>query len=216
MKAITEFSGTIIRLAAKAAGEARKSLPTPPAPEAPAPVEATEAPAEATEAPAEATEAPVEATEAAAEATEATEAPAEAAPAEPVGDSDEVKAALEAAIGEATNISGDRLVRLREALEAVGGKTADVRLVRVFPLGEGDLLKGAKKVGEHQYVVDLLPKDMKQSFGAPGKDDRGGRGRKRGGGGRGGPERAEGPLDGGFSMDSLKNDRGGRRGPGGR
>lgn len=202
MKAITEFSGTIIRLAAKAAGEARKSLPTQPAPAAPAPVEAVEAPAEATEAPAE--------------ATEATEAPVEAAPAAPVGDSDETKAALEAAIGQETNISGDRLVRLREALEAVGEKTADVRLVRVFPLGEGDLLKGAKKVGEHQFVIDLMPKDMKQSFGAPGKDDRGGRGKKRGGGGRGGPERAEGPLDGGFSMDSVKNDRGGRRGPGGR
>lgn len=217
MKVLTEFSGTIIRLAAKAASEARSTLPPEPEPVVEAP--AAEAAAETTEAteataaetPAETADAPAEAT---ADATDA--APAEEAaekPAAPAVDSDATKAILEEAIGKETNISGDRLVRLREALEAVGSKTADVRLVRVY--SDESPLQGAKTIGTHQYVVDLMPKSMKQDFGQPGKEGRGGRG-GRGGGrgprGGGGGSREEGPLDGSFSMDSIKNDRGGRRG----
>lgn len=209
MKVLTEFSGTIIRLAAKAASEARSTLPSEPAPVVEAPV--AEAPVVEAEA----------SSEAAAEATteESAVEAAPAAPAVPAGDSDATKAAIEEAIGKETNISGDRLARLREAIDAVGSKAADVRLVRVY--SDETPLNGAKTIGAHQYVIDMMPKSMKQEFAAPGKEGKGGRGGRGGGGGgreRGGAggNREEGPLDGGFSMDSIKNDRGGRRGPGGR
>ena len=120
---------------------------------------------------------------------------------------------------------------LRGAVEAVGGRADDVRLVRVFA---GDAtVSGARKVGDYQFVVDLHPRSMKQ-VAAPAKE-RGGRG--GGGGGRGegaaagsGPRRrrrdrgAKGSTTGGFSMDSLRDDRknipsrrpgGGRRPAGG-
>jgi len=45
-----------------------------------------------------------------------------------------------------------------------------VRLVRVF--GSEEEFPGAKKIGEHQYVVDLMPQSMKQSFE---RDERGAR-----------------------------------------
>lgn len=226
MKVLTEFSGTIIRLAAKAASEARSTLPPEPEPVVEAPAAEAEAPVEA--AVEATTEAAVEATaeEAApaadAEAAPEAAAPAEAAPAAPAApavDSDETKAILEEAIGKETNISGDRLARLREAVDAVGSKAADVRLVRVY--SDESPLNGAKTIGAHQYVIDMMPKSMKQQFASPGaKDGKGGRGGRgggaRGGRGGGGGNREEGPLDGSFSMDSIKNDRGGRRGPGGR
>lgn len=173
MKTITEFSGTVLRLAASALHSAKAALP----PEPP--------PAEGT----------------------------------PAVESEAAKAAIEAAISKETGISGDRLARLREALSGVGDKIADVRLVRVYT-GE-EAVPGAKKIGEHQYVVDVLPQSMKPQFGRPEKDKHGGRGGDRGGGrGAGGPgSSAEQPITGGFSMDSIKSDRGGggggKRGPGG-
>src|SRR5690242_13050514 len=51
--------------------------------------------------------------------------------------------------------SGDRVARLVEALEAVGDRIERVRLVRVF--ASPDEPKGAKKVGEFHYLVDLQP-----------------------------------------------------------
>src|SRR5690606_19628656 len=151
-----------------AASEARSTLPAQPAP-----VAAAEAPVETpAEAPVEApAETPVEApAEGQAEAADEApaEAPVEPVAAAPVGDSDEVKAVLEEAIGKETNTSGDRLKRLREALEAVGKDPSEVRLVRVFSAEEP--LNGARQVGEHQFVIDLLPKSMKQNFSAPGKE----------------------------------------------
>jgi len=112
---------------------------------------------------------------------------------------------------------------LRAAVDVAGRRTAEVRLVRVF--GPEEQVPGATSVGGHQYVLDLFPASMKQSAG-PSREDRGGRGgrggRSGGGGGRGGGggQGGKAGATGGFSMDSLredrKNERGGSRGrPGG-
>ena len=120
-----------------------------------------------------------------------------------------VKELLDKAVGEATGTSGERLDRLREAVKAAGRQTERVRLVRVF--GAEEQVQGAKKIGEHQYVVDLMPQSMKQSFE---RDERGGRrGPRRPSGG--GKKGAEGSLEGSFSMESVMQDRRNERGPGG-
>jgi hypothetical protein len=187
MKTLTELSGITIRKAAAAIAEAKKSLP---------PAEAV-APAVA-EAPAG--EVPAEG------------APQAAAPAA-AGESEAVKAALDAAASAASGLSGDRLARLREAVEVVGGRLEDVRLVRVF--GAEEPVPGAKTVNGFQYLVDLAPAKMQQNT-APKKEKRGGRGGPGGGGGSGGGGGKGAPTSGGFSMDSLREDRkGSRGGPGG-
>src|SRR5262249_17839972 len=58
-------------------------------------------------------------------------------------------------LGEAVGVTGDRLARLVEAVEAVGDRAPRARLVRVFG-GESEP-RGAVKVGEHFFVVDLQP-----------------------------------------------------------
>lgn len=193
MKTLTELSGSLVRTAAAAVAEARRSLPSEEAPVTPAVV--VSPPAEA--------EAPP---------------PVEAAPKlDPDAESETVKAILDDAVAKATGCSGDRLTMLRAALKAVGRRTGDVRLVRVF--GVEEQLRGAQVIGEHQYVVDLLPSNMKQVADSH-KDEKGrGKGRGgRGGGGGGGDRGAKGSTTGGFSMDSLKddrkNERGGRSGGG--
>jgi hypothetical protein len=122
-----------------------------------------------------------------------------------------VKEILDKAVADATGTSGDRLARLRDALKAVGRQVDRVRLVRVF--GSEEEVQGSKKIGEHQYIVDLMPQSMKQSFE---RDERGGRrGPRRPSGG--GKKGAEGSLEGSFSMESLIQDRRNERsGPGGR
>ena len=194
MKTLTELSGSLVRTAAAAVAEARRSLPREEAPVTPA-VVVSPPPAEA--------EAPP---------------PVEAAPKlDPDAESETVKAILDDAVAKATGCSGDRLTMLRAALKAVGRRTGDVRLVRVF--GVEEQLRGAQVIGEHQYVVDLLPSNMKQVADSH-KDEKGrGKGRGgRGGGGGGGDRGAKGSTTGGFSMDSLKddrkNERGGRSGGG--
>ena len=120
-----------------------------------------------------------------------------------------VKELLDKAVSEATGTSGERLDRLREAVKAAGRQAERVRLVRVF--GAEEQVQGAKRIGEHQYVVDLMPQSMKQSFE---RDERGGRrGPKRPSGG--GKKGAEGSLEGSFSMESVMQDRRNERGPGG-
>lgn len=120
-----------------------------------------------------------------------------------------VKEALDKAVGDATGTSGERLDRLREAVQAAGRQAERVRLVRVFSSEEP--VQGAKKIGEHQYIVDLMPQSMKQSFE---RDDRAGRrGPRRPSGG--GKKGAEGSLEGSFSMESVMQDRRSERGPGG-
>ena len=221
MKTLTELSGSLIRTAAAAVAEARRSLPREETPVTPAVVVAMPAPAEA-EAPPPAETAvepspPADAAETAPAGPPAAPAPEPAPKLDPDAESETVKAILDDAVAKATGCSGDRLTMLRAALKAVGRRTGDVRLVRVF--GVEEQLRGAQVIGEHQYVVDFLPSNMKQVADSH-RDEKGrGKGRGgRGGGGGGGDRGAKGSTTGGFSMDSLKddrkNDRGGRLGGG--
>ncbi len=218
MKTLTELSGSLVRTAAAAVAEARRSLPREETPVTPAVVvELPKAPEAAAE---PAPEAAAElAPEAAAEL--APEAAVEAAPEAPApkldpdAESETVKAILDDAVAKATGCSGDRLVMLRAAVKAVGRRAGDVRLVRVF--GVEEQLRGAQVIGERQYIVDLLPSSMKQVADAHRSEKgRGKGGGGRGGGGGGGDRGAKGSTTGGFSMDSLKDDRKNDRGGGGR
>jgi len=207
MKTLTELSGSLIRRAAIAIEEARRSLPAeePPAakkaePAAPAPAEGV---AEGAPAAAPAEAAPVEA------------APAEPAPPAEIqgGVSEAVREKLVAAVAKETGLSGDRLGMLYAAFEAAGGRLEDVRLVRVF--GPEEPVAGAASIGGHQYLVDRFPASMRQVAGGE-REERRGRGRGgpgRGGGGRGGGAGAK-TGSGGFSMDSLREDRRNQRGGG--
>jgi hypothetical protein len=120
-----------------------------------------------------------------------------------------VKELLDKAVSEATGTTAERLDRLREALQAVGRQADRVRLVRVFSSEEP--VPGAKKIGEHQYVVDLMPHSMKQVFERDEKDKK--RGPKRPSFGK--QKGPEGSLEGSFSMESVAQDRRTERGPGG-
>jgi hypothetical protein len=273
MKTLTEFSGTLIRMAAKAVAEARKSLPKqafsfrvpPPLPEEHPTVEkhdnANEAPPEggldsATDAaddelakdavshiPASALPKPHEFRPGEAEmpsdrdthedpdikfreedrivgtdlAGQAQDGPPAQDPEAEIrppprsdreeAESETAKAILDEAVAKATGTTGERLDRLREALKAVGDRADRVRLVRVFPAEEP--VPGAMKIGDHQYVVDLMPQSMKQEFH---RDERGARrGPRRPSGG--GKQKSD-SLEGSFSMESLAQDRRNERGPG--
>jgi translation initiation factor IF-2 len=222
MKTLTEISGSVIRTAAAAIAEARRLLPREEKPVAPVVAEAAPQPDPP------APESAVADAAGEAVAVDGTPAPAVAvAPRAPApkperqADSEAVKAALGEAVAKATGFSGDRLAMLGAAVEAAGRRAGDVRLVRVFGLDEK--LSGAQVIGEYQYVVDYMPSNMKQIAGSP-KDEKGrggrgggGRGGGGGGGGPGGAGRgAKGSTTGGFSMDSLKDDRKSERGGKGR
>jgi len=236
MKTVTELSGTLLRMAEKAVAEARRSLPKEeksvevpaaepqPPPEAVASEPGGAPAAEGAEAPvaeggvAEAAVAEGAAATDAGSTAEASPAPAAAARApktepEEAPESEAVKAALDAAVAAATGLSGNRLSMARDALKAAGRRISDVRLVRVFAPDEA--VPGAKLIGEYQYLVDLSPTTMRQDTGGQ-KKDRGGRGGGRGGGGggggRGGGSGKGAPASGGFSMDSLREDRKNERG----
>jgi hypothetical protein len=223
MKTLTELSGTTLRQAAAAIAAAKRSLPseeppaTVPAVVVSLPSEVSATPGGGEAAPPEGGVAPVvgeqvPATGATA-ATQPSPPPPPPRPAEET-ESEEVKALFDAAVAAATGLSGDRLARLRDAVKAVGRQIDDVRLVRVF--GPEEPVPGAKMVGGFQYLVDVAPASMRQDPGSQKKE----RGRGGGGGGRGGGSGGGGkgaPTSGGFSMDSLKEDRKGQRsGPGGR
>ena len=224
MKTLTELSGSLVRTAAAAVAEARRSLPREETPVTPAVVVAPPPEAEAVPASPEAAPASPEAEPEAVAAAEPAAAPeAEASPPAPKLDPDAenetVKAILDDAVAKATGCSGDRLVMLRAAVKAVGRRAGDVRLVRVF--GVEEQLRGAQLIGERQYIVDFLPSNMKQVADAHRSEKgrgKGGFGRGGGGGGGGGDRGAKGASTGGFSMDSLKddrkNERGGRSGGG--
>jgi len=274
MKTLTEFSGTLVRMAAKAVAEARKQLPKdafpmrvpPPAPTPHPDVEPhdnkNEAPPEegldsATDAaddelakdavshvPASAQPKPHEFRPGEAETPtdrethedpdiqarredqvagkdlegqaqdgppaqdpEAEQRPPARVEAEEA-ETPEARKILDAAVEKATGTTGERLERLRDALKAVGNQADRVRLVRVFQAEEP--VPGAKKIGEFQYVVDLMPQSMKQEFR---RDEKGRpRGPRRPGGG--GKQKSD-TLEGSFSMESLMQDRRNERGPGG-
>jgi len=127
--------------------------------------------------------------------------------AEPTEETSAVKEILDKAVAEATGMSGDRLARLREALEAAGRQVERVRLVRVF--GSEEEVSGAMKIGEFQYVVDLMPQSMKQNFERDERDKRRGPRRPSGKG------KDSASLEGGFSMESLMQDRRSERQGGG-
>jgi translation initiation factor IF-2 len=191
MKTLTEISGTLVRSAAAAIAEARRSMPREETTFPPA-VVVGETPAEGAE--------------------PAVAAPAEPAPKlDPDAESEDVKALLDAAVAKATGCSGERLEMIRAAVKAAGRRTSDVRLVRVF--GVEEPLRGAHVIGERQYVVDLLPSSMQQVADAHRKERGRGPGGGKGGGG-GGDRGSKGSTSGGFSMDSVKDDRKGSRGGG--
>jgi len=203
MKTLTELSGSVIRTAAAAIADARRSLPK----------------GEKDEAAPQAAEGVVAG--AAGETVAVAPATPPAAPSsQREAESEAVKAALDEAVAKATGFSGDRLAMLRAAVEVAGRRVTDVRLIRVF--GPDEQLSGAHVIGEHQYVVDFFPPSMKQVAGAP-KDEHGRGGGRRAagrGGGGGGWRGAKGSATGGFSMDSLRDDRKSERGglgrPGGK
>jgi hypothetical protein len=228
MKTLTELSGITVRRAAAAIAEARRSLPgeEPTAVEAEAPAPAQAAPPAPEAAPAQPAPAgegeaapavpPADATVGPAGDGEAAVLPPPAAQPRPKGrppeppETEAVKAALDAAVSAATGLTGDRLARLRDAVKVADRRIDDVRLVRVF--GPEEPVPGATTLNGFQYLVDVAPASMRQT--AEPRRERGGRGdrgRSGGGGGKGAPK------SGGFSMDSLKDDRKGQRsGPGGR
>jgi hypothetical protein len=113
-------------------------------------------------------------------------------------------------LGADVGVTGDRLARLVEALEAAGDQVEKVRLMRVF--AATDEPKGAKKVGEFNYLMDFMP-SMQPARG--GRDRDRGRGGGRGGfggGGGGGGKGAPGGAGGGkapLGRDGLpREDRG--------
>jgi translation initiation factor IF-2 len=222
MKTLTELSGITIRKAAAAIAEAKRLLPkAEPAVEAapPAPAVVVSVPA-AAPAEGEAAAAPVAEGEVAAAAAPAP-APAPVSPPKAKGpppevpETEEEKAALDAAVTAATGLSGDRLARMRDAVVVTGRRIDDVRLVRVF--GPEEPVPGATTRNGFQYVVDFAPASLRQVTEP--KRERGGRGGsggRGGGGGAGGGGGKGAPKSGGFSMDALKDDRKGQRsGPGG-
>ena len=243
IRTLTEFSGTLIRMAAKAEAEARKALPpelkavaTAPAPKEsevtaqPTPhmhgaADVPHAEPEVDGGPGEKSESAAfsSATEAADEAAaveKAAEAPAPApvaaavaAPAsgEELAETDAVKEVLDKAVADATGTTGDRLARLRESVKAAGRQAERVRLVRVF--GGEDAVIGAKKIGEHQFLVDLMPASMKQVFKDPKDEKNKSRGPKRPSGSTKNKDNTS--LEGAFSMESLAADRKNERGAGG-
>ncbi len=218
MKTLTELSGITLRKAAAAIAEAKRSLPreeTPVVAEAAAPVVSPEvAPTEPAEPAAPLAEGEVAPAAAAVEAAPPTPAARPAArPAEEI-ESEAARAAFDEAVAAATGLSGDRLARLRDAVKVVGRQIEDVRLVRVF--GPEEPVPGAKTANGFQYLVDVAPASMRQAPSAH-KKERGGRGGPGGGGGGGGGGRGGGgggkgaPTSGGFSMDSLRDDRKGQK-----
>lgn len=216
MKTLTELSGITLRKAAAAIAEAKRSLPREEAPvvaEAAAPV----APPEVTPVEPAAPLAEGEVAPAAAVVEAAPPPPAARPAARPVEEveSEAAKTAFDEAVAAATGLSGDRLARLRDAVKVVGRQIEDVRLVRVF--GPEEPVPGAKTANGFQYLVDVAPASMRQAPSAH-KKERGGRGGPGGGGGggggggRGGGGGGKGaPTSGGFSMDSLRDDRKGQK-----
>ncbi len=251
MKTLTELSGTLVRMAAKAIEEARSSFPletsgadaraandvASPVGEPVSAAAGGEEPqagpvagqggeaGEAAPAPAqEAVGSGAAAADDAAGAPSAHDGESGGASPPPVtepgagGESEAAKAAFDVAVTSATGLTGDRLMHLRGAVVAAEGRVADVRLVRVF--GPEEPISGAHTVGGFQYLVDYAPRSMRQDISAP-KKERGGRGGgkggPRGGGAGAGGGGAKASATGGFSMDSLREDRKGQRGgrPGG-
>ena len=182
MKTLTEFSGTMIRMAARAEQAARKAIPKELLTVAPAQAAAPAVTAKPSE------------TASAAAPDGAAQSATDAAD----------QALAEQAVGGATDVSGAAEGREPKPGEAGTGED------EMQPGAAEEEVAGAKKIGEFQYVVDLMPQSMKQVFEQ--KDDKKRGPRRPTGGGKKGQE---GSLEGSFSMESVAQDRRSERGPGG-
>jgi hypothetical protein len=230
MKTITEFSGILLQRAAEAQRAYREAHPQvqAPAPESPAQVQSEPSPDAAA---AVSAEVPVdEAVAGSVETTEASDpgeaaAPEAAAPEAAVAEGEGAAEVAEAApvdlgsgpeaeaVGAELQLEGDRLSRLMEALDVVGRRARQVRLVRVVQ-GESPP-QGAQKRGDFYYIVDLQPRPQSYRDGGDGRDDRrrGPGGRDRGGRpGGSGPGGAHGSGGGPGKGGKFSNDRPGGRG----
>ena len=219
MKTITEFSGILLQQAA-AAQQAflaahppveepadKPTSPAEPAAEAAPPADTSE---EAVAEP-QSEEAPVAQEGVSTEADTGSE-PAEDSASEPAAETaaPDLGIGPEAeAVAAATNVQGERLSRLMEALSVVGKRAAGVRLVRVL---SGDKAPAnAQKKGDFYYVADMMPRPESRRDRDSRGDDRRGRDRD-GGGGRG---RGPGGPGGGGGRGPGGPGGSGRGGPGG-
>ena len=168
MKTLTELSGSLIRVAAAAVAEAKRSLPSEAKPAVPAPRGAAPAPAEAEAASADTT--------ATADSTEG----AEPGSVEAVEAPQPTEAAVERRGQRGPRRGGRR--RPRDS-RAIGSRCSVPRsrwsggAPRMSAWSACSARRSRSRriaVGGHQYLVDFLPQSMKQVAGGP-KDDRGGR-----------------------------------------
>lgn len=222
MKTLTEFSTLTLRKAAAARAAAGGANAGAPAAELDDAMDASEEAGDAPAGDAPAGDAPGgDAPGDAADAAEATsEGVAEAsAPAEPVADTpvEHKPDPIIDAIAAALSVQPDRAARLIEALDIVGNRIDEVRLVRVFQGEKGP--HGSIARGEYHYAIDRVAsakrrgRDDRRSGGRGGDRDRGGGGGGGGRGGFGGPggdrrdkPRGLGSLKVGAQKDEPKDD----------
>jgi hypothetical protein len=110
---------------------------------------------------------------------------------------------IPAGLGEALKLEGDKLTHLMSAIEVVADKTADLKRVLVFSLGEGEKApSGAKELNGAYFLVEYYPPiagqggQRKFQDKRPGKDHSGKRKGKRGAGERGAGGRSAGERRG--------------------
>src|SRR5690606_34538709 len=116
-----------------------------------------------------------------------------------------------AAVAEALSVQPDRAARLVEALDIIGDRIDEVRLVRVFQGEKGP--QGAVSRGEFHYVIDRVATAQRgrrdDRRGDRRGERRGDRGERRGGfGGRGDRDkpRGLGSLKAGAAKEDKKDD----------
>src|SRR6185436_4111145 len=188
MKMLTEFSTLTLRRAAAARAAAGGANVGAPAAELD---EAMDASDEAADAAGEASPDASQAEPSAAEGTEGAERAEGAEGAEAAADGAATDTPVEQkpdpivdAIAAALAVAPDRALRMLEALDIIGNRIDEVRLVRVFQGEQGPY--GSIARGQFHYAIDRVASRRR------GRDDRrddrrGGRGGDRGGDRRGGP-----------------------------
>src|SRR5882672_6683839 len=215
MKTLTEFSTLTLRRAAAARAAAGDAKVGAPAAELDDAMDASESAAE--DAPAEDPDAPPgeAAAEAAPPGEAAAEAEGQAAGEPPAGDAqgDAKPDPIVEAVATALGVQPDRAARMIEALDIVGNRLDEVRLVRVYQGEVGP--HGSIARGEYHYAIDRVASAKRRGRDDRRGGDRGGRGGDRGGrgGDRGGPggdrrdkPRGLGSLKFGAQKDEPKDD----------
>src|SRR6185295_18351977 len=167
MKTLTEFSTLTLRKAAAARAAAGGANVGAPAAELDAAMDASDDAADAAGSSGEAEAAPAEAAPADAAEAPAADAGGEASAGE--AKADPVVDAVAAALG----VQADRAARMLEALDIVGNRLDEVRLVRVFQGEAGP--HGSIARGEFHYSIDRVASARRRDRGDR-RDDRGGRG----------------------------------------